>query len=91
MDVEFDNFLTDYWNNQLDSFPLYSSSLGFSKYDRKISSNSIRAHNELLEISKKDLNKLFIREGYTKDNKEIFNTMYFDRNKFINDYKNNHN
>ena len=58
VDVEFNNFLADYWDKQLDSFPLYSSSLGYSKYDRKISSNSIRAHNELLEISKKDLNKL---------------------------------
>ena len=46
---------------------------------------------EKIFFTEKDLNKLFIREGYTKDNKEIFNTMYFDRNKFINDYKNNHN
>ena len=52
-DFQFNNFLNEYWDNQLDSHPLYSSSLGYSKYDRKISSNSIRAHNELLEVSKK--------------------------------------
>jgi prolyl oligopeptidase len=57
-DFQFNNFLNEYWDKQLDSHPLYSSSLGYSKYDRKISSNSIRAHNELVEVSKNNLKKL---------------------------------
>ena len=45
---------------------------------------------EKIFFTEKDLNKLFIREGYTKDNTEIFKTIYFDRDKFIDDYKINH-
>ena len=42
---------------------------------------------EKIFFTEKDLNKLFIREGYTKENVEIFKTIYFDRNKFIKSYE----
>ena len=32
-------------------------------------------------------NKIFIRTGYDINNKEIFNTIYFDRKKFIEKFK----
>jgi len=72
--VEFESFLESYWKNQLDSFPLYSSSLGYTEYDKKISSNSIASHNELLNISKNNLNTLlgFDIEQLSDDNKLNF-------------------
>ena len=74
INIEFESFLAAYWVNQLDSSPLYSSSLGYTEYDKKISSNSIRSHNEHLDNSKNNLSALlnFDIEQLDDDNKLNF-------------------
>ena len=74
INIEFESFLAAYWVNQLDSSPLYSSSLGYTEYDKKISSNSIRSHNNHLDNSKNNLSALlnFDIEQLDDDNKLNF-------------------
>ena len=48
VDVEFDNFLADYWDKQLDSFPLYSSSLGL-KMKSTMEMNQVAYPSNLLK------------------------------------------
>ena len=74
INIEFESFLAAYWVNQLDSSPLYSSSLGYTEYDKKISSNSIRSHNEHLDNSINNLTALlnFDIEQLDDDNKLNF-------------------
>lgn len=74
-------------------FDLFSKNFDFMKIKKNYKDYNVHffldhcTDKEKIFFTEKDLNKLFIREGYTKENVEIFKTIYFDRNKFIKSYE----